>query len=164
MSGYNLPSIPTISRLSNYIPKNDKIPAPENKELFVNDLHNEIDKRENDKSKVYDDILKKCHNHIVNTNKESDSKCTIFKVPVVQFGVPVYDIVQCVIYIMNDLINRGFKVQFQQPNMLLISWFNRVKPKPVSRAKFNDDHDVKNLTYHPTDIKTLEYKTRNMFG
>lgn len=167
MSNYNYLNIPTVSTNNFYISKNDDGNVkPPSSQLTVNDLHNELDSREYETHRIYEQILEKCHNHITNTNKKSNCKYTIYKIPIIQFGIPVYDVVQCAIFIIKDLIARGFKVKFQHPNMLIISWITRVKNIKIPQSNYDRNllANTKEITYHPTDIKTLEYKTKNMFG
>ena len=171
MSGYNYLNIPTVQSNKFFISKNDNGEVkPPSEQLTVDDLHNEIDTREFEKYKIHEQILEKCHNQIKNVNKKSNCKYTIFKIPIIQFGVPVYDVIQCAIFIMEDLIKRGFKVQFQNPNILVISWFIRNKnsnneyKQYINNQNNNKQNNNKQINYHPTDIKTLEYKTKHMFN
>ena len=77
------------------------------------------------------------------------------------------DTANCVIFIMKDLINRGFKVNYTHPNLLLINWMEKPKTVEVRQSNnfrlINDTSD-NSLIYHPTDINSLEFKTDNLFG
>lgn len=135
--------------------------------LSINNLHSELQKRESRKNNVYKQVLEKCHLRIISINKKSSDCYCFFVVPTVIFGVPLYNVTNCIIYIMQDLFNRGFKVNYTHPNLLFINWFE--KPKKIE--KFNDnnafkllDINDKSLIYHPTDFKTLEFKTENLFN
>ena len=134
--------------------------------LNIHNLHNEIEKRENRKNKTYQTILEKVQYRIITTNKKSNDCYCFYSVPTFIFGVPLYDMTKCIIFIMEDLIERGFKVNYTHPNLLFISWKEKPKEqlKPVNEKLGLIDSTIYNNTvYHPTDIKTLEFKTDNLF-
>lgn len=135
--------------------------------LSINNLHNEIEKRETRKNKTYQTILEKVQYRIITVNKKSNDCYCFYVVPTFIFGVPLYDVTKCIIFIMEDLIGRGFKVNYTHPNLLYISW--KEKPKQQiqpSNEKIGliDSSMYNNTVYHPTDIKTLEFKTDNLFN
>lgn len=135
--------------------------------LNINNLHNEIEKRENRKNKTYQTILEKVQYRIITVNKKSNDCYCFYIVPTFIFGVPLYDMTKCIIFIMEDLIRRGFKVNYTHPNLLYISW--KEKPKQQiqptqDKLGLIDSSMYNNTVYHPTDIKTLEFKTDNLFN
>ena len=135
--------------------------------LNIHNLHNEIEKRENRKNKTYQTILEKVQYRIITTNKKSSECYCFFIVPTFIFGVPLYDMTKCIIFIMEDLVGRGFKVNYTHPNLLYISWKEKPKQQlqPSSEKLGLIDNAIYNNTvYHPTDIKTLEFKTDNLFN
>ncbi len=134
--------------------------------LNINQLHKEIEIREKRKNKVYQNILEKVYYRIIQTNTKSNDCFCVYVVPTFCYGVPLYNITNCIIYIMEDLINKGFKVNYTHPNLLTISW--KEKPKQIENTNTNpqiiDNNVYNNSIYHPTDIKTLEFKTDNLFN
>lgn len=135
--------------------------------LNINQLHKEIEKREKRKNKVYQTILEKVNYRILLTNQKSNDCLCLFVVPSFVFGVPLYNMTNCVIYVMEDLIEKGFKVTYTHPNLLSISW--KEKPKNIQHKQEEkvgllDNNLYDNSIYHPTDIKTLELKTDNLFN
>lgn len=134
--------------------------------LNINQLHNEIEKREKRKNKVYQTILDKVNHRIVLTNQKCMDCFCLFIVPSFIFGVPLYNMTNCIIYIMEDLIEKGFKVKYTHPNLLFISW--KDKPKNIENKEEKlgllDNNIYDNSIYHPSDIKTLELKTDNLFN
>ena len=135
--------------------------------LNINQLHKEIEKREKRKNKVYQTILEKVNYRILLTNQKSNDCLCLFVVPSFVFGVPLYNMTNCVIYVMEDLIEKGFKVNYTHPNLLSISW--KEKPKNIQHKQEEkvgllDKNLYDNSIYHPTDIKTLELKTDNLFN
>ncbi len=135
--------------------------------LNINNLHNEIEKRETRKNKTYRTILEKVQYRIITVNKKSNDCYCFYIVPTFIFGVPLYDMTKCIIFIMEDLIRRGFKVNYTHPNLLYISW--KEKPKQQiqptqDKLGLIDSSMYNNTVYHPTDIKTLEFKTDSLFN
>ena len=136
--------------------------------LSIKQLHNEIEKREERKQRTYHKILEKAYMRIITINEKSNDCYTFFIVPAFVFGVPLYDVTNCVIYVMNDLIARGFKVLYTHPNLLYIDWRSKPKNNQLEyhdsrHIKITDEIPTESLIYHPTDIKTLQFKTNNLF-
>jgi hypothetical protein len=141
--------------------------------LSINNLHNEIEKRESRKNKIYHSILEKVQYRIITTNKKSNDCYCFYIVPTFMFGVPLYNMTKCIIFIMEDLISRGFIVNYTHPNLLFVSW--KDKPKNINnqietqhKNSINlglvDKNIYENNIYHNNDIKTLEFKTDNLFN
>jgi hypothetical protein len=101
--------------------------------LSINKLHHEINQREERKKNVYEKILKLCYNRIIVTNQKNDNCWCFFTCPTYIYGLPLYNIMSCIVYIMEDLQKRGFKTQYIQPNTIYIDW--KVKPKASTVAK-----------------------------
>lgn len=134
--------------------------------INIHQLHREIDKREKQKTSTFQSVLEKCHYRIIHTNSKSNDCYCLYVVPTFMFGVPLYNMTKCIIFIMEDLINRGFKVIYTHPNLLYISW--KEKPKSIEPPTNSDigliNNSNTNSIYHSTDIKTLEFKTDNLFS
>lgn len=157
----------TNNNLNNFnsINKLDDSYKPNNL-LDINKLHKEIEKREERKNKVYEMILHKVHMRIVGINKKSSDCYCFFVVPSFIFGVPLYNMNNCIIYIMKDLTDRGFKVEYTHPNLLYINWISKpkeIKSKKNIEYKIINDIPDNSLIYHPQDLKKLEEKTDIIF-
>ena len=93
--------------------------------LNINKLRTEVEERETKKNKLFENILELCYQKILNNNKKyNDYMCT-FIVPNVVFGLPLYNLGDCVTFIMDRLIQKGFEIYFAPPTTIHISW----KPK-----------------------------------
>ena len=134
----------------------------------INNLHKEIEKRETLKNKTYQTILEKVQYRIILTNKKANDCFCFYAIPTFIFGVPLYNITKCIIYIMEDLIGRGFVVKYTHPNLLFLSWKEKPKQQTLepndNKLGLVDSSAYNNSIYHPTDIKTLEFKTDNIFN
>ena len=90
--------------------------------INIEKLRVEVATREDKKLKTFEHILNMCYNKIVNTNKTSrDYNCT-FIIPQMIFGLPLFNLDECIKYIMLKLIDKGFAVHLAIPNKLFISW------------------------------------------
>lgn len=129
--------------------------------LSVNQLHQQIKEREKKKKSVYDKVLKLCYERIMYVNQKSDNCFCYFSCPEYVYGLPLYNITNCTIYIMEDLIKRGFKVQYTNPNLLYIDWTQEVP----------EDYNTSRQTYKPQleynqyrDIMELEQNKNLLIG
>lgn len=113
--------------------------------LSINQLHNEIRVREERKKNVYKKILKLCYQKIINTNNKSDQCFCFYNCPEFTYGIPSYNILNCNTFIMEDLIEKGFKVTYTHPNLLYINW-----------STSNQSNNTKSLEYN-NDKNKLEY-------
>ena len=103
--------------------------------LNINKLRNEVEERENKKYKIFETILEMCYQKILNINKKNnDYNCT-FIVPNVVFGLPLYNVGDCVIFIMDKLVEKGFEIYFAAPTTIHISW----KPKDILNNNNNNN-------------------------
>ena len=79
--------------------------------INITQLHKVNEEREKFKLKVYESVLKKCHERIKFVSKlpKSNSFC-FYVVPNILYGVPLYDINACIVYVVSALIKNGFYV------------------------------------------------------
>ena len=146
--------------------------------LNILKIHKEIKEREERKIKSYQQILNKCISKI-NTTSEKVSKiedcACFFTVPEYSYGVPLYDIQGCILYIMEHLKKDGCYVEYFHPNIIYINW-TQVEEDPTSKDITNNIYNENNqnyrlindipktsLIYHPNDINSIEYKLDNLF-
>jgi len=72
---------------------------------------------------VYNRILTAVHQKIKShSTLPNSSQMTNYDVPDWQPGCPLYDVKDCILYIVWNLRHSGFKVLYISPNRLLISW------------------------------------------
>ena len=122
------------------------------------------------KLKIYDEILKKCHHRIKLVSKQNPLICyCLYIIPKVVYGIPLYNLSECVKYLFEKLTDNGFQVNYTHPNLLIISWIH-VKPKkkaimPSVKSDYNSIDTYKpkgNLIYNKSNINELTSKTNNL--
>jgi len=84
-------------------------------------LNNTRERKEKNKLVVYKKILEIIHNRITISNEKGHGQ-TIYIIPKVLIGLPVFDQIQCASYCVNKLRANGFLVVYTYPNMIFISW------------------------------------------
>ena len=91
-------------------------------------LRSEVEAREARKIKVFEHILEMCYNKITITNQQTDDCCCIFTCPSVVFGLPLFNLMDCIRFIMVKLVEKGFEVHLAIPNNIFISWKKESDP------------------------------------
>lgn len=140
--------------------------------LNINDLFAEQLEKEKNKNKIYDDVLKKCHQKILRSVQINpyNNHC-FYIIPKFIYGIPLYNIEQCIRYLIVHLSKNGFKINYTHPNLLLI-WWNKPKKEDNNLSSANNlllnNSDIKsindykpsgNLIYNSNHLKDLNKKT-----
>ncbi len=84
-------------------------------------LQREKEKLFKARQQVFDIVLKKCIEGILFTNKNNKT-FFIFEVPKIIIGEPLYNYKVCLLYIIDKLKMKKYKVEFIEPNGLYIDW------------------------------------------
>ena len=119
--------------------------------ININKLRSEVEDRENNKIKVFEKILDMCYKKILSTNKQNNDYSCTFIVPNVVFGLPLYNIEDCIIFIMNKLVEKGFEIYFALPTSIHILW------RPKDYITKNQTVYVNNLISNNITPNQLEY-------
>jgi hypothetical protein len=121
----------------------------------INKLRNEVQSRENRKFKTFEKVLEMCYHKILTTNKTSDECCCTFICPQVIFGLPLFNLMECINFIMEKLIEKGFQTHLAFPNHIYISW------KPNSEKHTEELKQYYLQLGAPKQQMQLEYNTNN---
>jgi hypothetical protein len=89
--------------------------------IDIKKLHKVQDNRHQIKINGFKKILKLCCTYIEQANKIGETMLD-FIVPEFMFGLPIYEVKECSIYILGELNEIGMEVEYIVPNRLLISW------------------------------------------
>jgi hypothetical protein len=136
--------------------------------LNIEELHREQDRKEQNKSEIFVTILEKVHQKIKFTSQVSKDKFCFYSVPTYVYGLPLFDINSCIIYLTKTLTENGFDIKYTHPNLLLISWLE--KPKKAS-SNVNNNYNGMNSLQKLEDVRrraleyrpTAEYQPSNNF-
>ena len=118
----------------------------------VNEIHKKQKEKEKNRLKIYENISAKCFKKIKETSLNEETFC-FFRLPEYIPGLPLYNMTECVIFILNLLHEKGFKSRYCDPYMLFISWS---LPKPTLKLINNipQKEEKKNII----DELNLKYK------
>ena len=139
--------------------------------LNIDDLHQKDQEKTTRKFEVYQKILEKCHNKIVATSKHSNNMGFCFyNVPKYIFGIPLYDIKSCVMFLVTALVKNGFDVKYTHPNLLYISWQNKTNknalmleaPKTESNNYSSNNNTNYSNNYSSNDENSLLFNTKKV--
>jgi hypothetical protein len=89
--------------------------------LNILELHRTINEKKQRKSECYEKVLEICHKKIKTAANTKKYRCLI-DLPEYVYGYPLYDMNECIKYVLNSLKNNGFLVTYFFPKILYISW------------------------------------------
>mgnify|MGYP003657152283 FL=1 len=93
-----------------------------NTKLNMDDLYESKQKKDISKLTIYKKMLQRIHIKIKTTCRTSKDQLCWFVVPEFILGVPHYDQPSCIQYVISQLEENGFKLRYNHPNVLFISW------------------------------------------
>ena len=86
-------------------------------------LYEEQEKRDALRLKTYNNILEQVHNKIrIIAKMPTNEKSLLFTVPEFVLGVPRFNMRDCILYLVWNLRQTKFDVQYIPPSVLFISW------------------------------------------
>ena len=105
--------------------------------------------RYNKQKHIYKIVLKKCHHKIINSGNSFLTNC-IFTIPQYLPGMPLFNIAECMRYLIYKLEKNEFNVKVYSENTLNISWehiplYQEVgkKKKKKKKKKVNKYREIK---------------------
>ena len=124
------------------------------------------------KTKTCEEIWKKCHHRIKNVSKQNPLSCyCLYIIPKYIYGIPLYNLQECVKYLFEKLTENGFKVYYTHPNLLIISWLHLKEKKTIistniQNKEYREINNYKpsgNLIYNKSNLNVLNSKTNMLF-
>jgi hypothetical protein len=113
--------------------------------INIDELYERKRQQDLNKLALFNKILHRVHVRIKTTSRQkADEQFCWFLVPETILGVPKYDQGACIAYLMDKLKNSGFKVRYNHPNLLFISWMHwipqyvRTEIKKKTGIKINE--------------------------
>lgn len=134
--------------------------------INIDELHKPRKLKLEQRKKVFESILKCCHNRIkMVAETETNLSYCFYKVPRYIYGIPLYDINNCIVYLFNSLVKNGFEVKYIEPNTLYISWLDKTNPKEHEKPKIENkkSKDYKSLEFKPSNDFIYDMKSFDLF-
>lgn len=97
----------------------------------VQDIYKVQKEKDKQRLKIYERILSKCFKKIKELSLHEETFC-FFEMPEYIPGSPLYNMTECVIFMVNSLQDKGFKARYVDPFMIFITWSI---PKPELKRK-----------------------------
>lgn len=85
-------------------------------------LQKEKKEREDAKNNVFNIVLNKCIEKIRSANSNTEHTYIIFEVPKILIGFNNYDSNACILYLIRQLMQKNYKVEYLPPYYLYIDW------------------------------------------
>jgi hypothetical protein len=101
----------------------------------VNELHKKEMERIQNRKQIYNKVGEKCFKKIKDTSLTNEKVC-FFTLPEYIPGLPIYNMTECVMFLLNLLKEKGFKARYVDPFMIFISWHaKKERPKILVFSK-----------------------------
>lgn len=121
----------------------------------VNEIHKKQKDRETNRIQIYKKIASKCFKKIKETSQSEQTYC-FFEIPEYLPGLPLYNMTECVMFILNLLKEKGFKSRYCDGYKIFISW-NLPKPN-LKLIENNPQEHFNNKSKSIIDELNLKYK------
>lgn len=87
----------------------------------TSDIYQQKRKKDAQRLSVYRSILGRVYKKIKECVIKEESYC-FYEVPEMKYGVPLYNMRDCIIFIINNLQSKGFATKYVDPHIIFVSW------------------------------------------
>jgi len=110
------------------------------KRINILDLHKIVNDRKDKHIMCYEKVLELSHNKIKKAASQKSLRC-LFEVPNYVFGYPLFNLNECIDFVISELKKNGFVVNYYFPNKIYISWdFEEInESKRIEKPKTNNN-------------------------
>jgi hypothetical protein len=93
--------------------------------LNPSSLYSEEARRDATRIRIYNSVLQQIYNKIKAIARvPGNEKCLWYVVPEFIPGTPRFDVRDCIVYLVWNLRNVGYQVEYTHPNLMFINWRN----------------------------------------
>lgn len=115
----------------------------------MKDIQNIYDNKQNKKQEYYDKIMVKIIALMKKSAEEGKNMC-MYVIPNIILGMPIYNINECMFYLISNLKQNGFECTYALPNIIMIFW--KLENKLLKNIK---------LVKRPNTTKEITYNSIN---
>lgn len=123
----------------------------------ISSLHEEKDIKEKSKKDMYNIVLNKCVEKILQTNRQTDKTFVIFEVPSILIGYPFYDMQSCTLFLIEQLKRHKYIVEFIEPCFLYIDWGSPSKESSIKIKSSRLQEQTRKLLEKFPDTNQVQY-------
>ena len=122
-------------------------------QLNIKGLYIAAKKTELEKYKLFDSVIKRCHNRIKLTADNKKTEC-YYQIPPFIFGKPLYDMDELKEYVMKSLKLNGFALKEYPDYYIYINWdITKKEVKENKKVKKKEDKSFRVIEdYNPSGI------------
>ena len=113
--------------------------------MNMDDLKEEILEKKLRKHQTYETIYEKVVGKIKFTNSNTSNCYCIYEFKRVEFGIPRYNIAECISYICEKLRKAKFKVGLISQNQVMISWLHILEQQTQTERLINSQVSLMDL-------------------
>ena len=122
-------------------------------QLNIKELYTVAKKKELEKYKLFDSVLKKCHTKIKSQANNKKIEC-YYNIPPIVFGKPLYDIDELKDYIIKSLKMNGLHIKEHDNYWIYINWdITKSEVKENKKIKKKEDKSYRVVEdYNPSGL------------
>ena len=91
------------------------------KKLNILDLHRNMNEKKLKRTACFEKVLETCHKKIVTCSQNNKLNC-FYEVPDYVIGYPLFDLNECIRFLIDCLTKNGFLAIYYFPRYIYISW------------------------------------------
>ena len=136
--------------------------------IDIDELYEKKQQDDLNRLNTYKKILAKIHNKIkVASRQDKNTQHCWYVVPEIILGLPHYNNSDCIAYVMNELNENGFSVNYTHPNLIFISWANwvpsyvRNEIKKKTGMQINQYGTITNKSVNENKLTPFSNSTNN---
>jgi Family of unknown function (DUF5759) len=126
----------------------------------IDALQREKTVKDESKVEIFTVVLNKCIEKILYSNRHTDKTYVIFEVPKILIGYPSYDMKSCILFLITQLSQHGYLVEFIEPFYLYIDWGSGQSQQASSskgKVKTRLKHSTQKLLERFPDTSQIEF-------
>ena len=118
----------------------------------VYEIHKKQEQKENRRLNLYKKIINRCFNRIKLAVENEELFC-FYQLPEYIPGAPIYNMTDCLFFIINELTSKGFQCKYCYPLLIYITWPQKKKnlrlknKKNIQQSRIRKLEEDMNLNY-----------------
>jgi hypothetical protein len=134
----------------------------------VYEIHKKQKKKLDNRNKIYNIILSRAYKSIKNA-AETESQFCFFEMPEYLMGYSIYNMTECLLYVINKLSGNGYQVKYCHPRTIYITWpmiqetlaLENGQTKEVQQMRQPIERPIPSRNRQPDLLKNLKLNYRS---